>query len=104
MRTRWTAAAVLIAGLAACSTDGDGDAGGMLACRNFRSTANDYDTLNASELRSRLRGIDDNAKISDNPSIRTAGRALIVADTSGTTNDMIDAVNAMTSACAAAGH
>ena len=94
-----TAAAVAVAfALMGCS-GGEADAGATLACRSFRETAADYPTLTSSELRDRLADIDDDAKLSDEPGIAPAARAMIVAATSGTEDELVDAVNQMGEAC-----
>lgn len=96
-------AAVAAFGATGCSGGEDEDAGAFLACRGFRSVASDYDTLSADEVRDRLRDVYDDAKISELPAIREAGRQLMETNTSGSTTEQVDAVTAMGQACEAAG-
>ncbi len=84
--------------LAACSQQG-ADSGATLACRTFRQVAADYETLTANELRDRLRDVDGNAQISEETGIATSARAMLVAATSGTEQELVAAVTSMNSAC-----
>lgn len=90
--------AALVVGVG-CSGSEDTDGGAFLACRAFRETAADYETLTATELRDRLADIDDDAEVADDADVRESARAMIVAATSGTDDELATAVLAMGEAC-----
>lgn len=80
---------LLIAGLlvasAACGDDSNDepDSGAKLACGDFRATAQDQTDglLTAGELRSEIQGVQDNARLSEEPGVADAGRDLLAAVT-----------------------
>lgn len=100
----WKAAGAALAAVAVCGCGGgtdrpDSDAGALLACRSFFQVAEDYDTFTGDEFRDRLRGIDNDAKVSEEPGVATSARAMIVAATGGTEPELVAAINAMNDAC-----
>jgi hypothetical protein len=88
---RTIAAGVAVVVLAACGgDDSPGDAGARLACRDFRSAARDQTDglLTPSELRDRLKAVNDNARLSEEPDIAQAGQDLLAEAT--TAGDQIN--------------
>lgn len=102
-RTRVIGVAAVAVALAGCGGGDEADAGATLACRGFRQVATDYEKLTRSELRDRLSDVDDDAQLSDEPGVATSARALVVALTSGTEAQTVEAINSMGNACQDAG-
>lgn len=76
-----------------------------LACDHFHNVAADYadGILTPTELRTKLREINDNASIAT-PRIQAAATAMLREVTSGTDDSLADAVREMGAACAAVGN
>lgn len=106
---RAVALVAAVIGLASCSggagNTGGADSGAQLACSHFRNVATDYNAgvLTASELRDKLKQVDDDAQISGEPGVATAARQLLAASTAGNENEMARQVTALNAACTAAG-
>ncbi len=93
---------------AACSGGTDDadepDGGAQLACRAFYDLADDYSdgVVAPSELRDRIKGIEDDASVSEEPGVAQAARAMLVAATSGGEAEISAGVLQMDAACSAA--
>lgn len=89
----------------ASSSSSDGDASSRLACSHFFNVAGDASAglLTETELREKLKEVNDNAKVSDVAGVRNAARAMLAAATSGNADAFTDAVTSMGNACRSAG-
>ncbi len=91
---------------ASSSSGRDGDASSRLACSHFRNVAGDASAgiLTDSELRQKLKEVNDTAKVSDVSSVRRAAQSMLSASTSGSLDSLSSAVSSMDSACKSVGY
>lgn len=91
--------------LAACGgTDSGPDAGAQLACTHFSNVAQDAadGVLTNEELRSKIKEVEDDASVSDEPGVADAARRMLAAVTAVDPEAYGDAVTDFVAACNAA--
>ncbi len=78
-----------------------GDPSARQACVHFHNVAADYtdDQLTFTELRDKLKEVEDKASVSDTPGISSAARDMVAAVTNTDEAALTDAVNRMGDAC-----
>lgn len=89
--------------LGACGSDG-ADSSAVLACRDFRSVVRDAQAgvLTDTELRDKLKGVEDTASVSEEPGVASSAREMLAAATAGNTEALAAAGDGMAEACRAA--
>jgi len=81
------------------------DASTQVSCEHFRNIMNDVGqgVLNDVELREKLKEVHESATVSDRADIREGGVAMLRAITTGTTEELLEAVGQFDQACDRAG-
>lgn len=87
--------------LGACGGSAEADSGALLACSDFRSAARDSNDglLTDEELRGKLKDIESNASVSEEPGVASSARAMLAAATAGDVDGLAVAVERMADAC-----
>lgn len=98
------ALALAIYGAVRGGSDDEPDAGAKLACRHFRNVARDFSdgVLTVPEFRDKLKEVDDDASVSEEPGIASGARRMLAAVTAMDDAELADAVTDFGDACAAA--
>jgi hypothetical protein len=99
-------AVVLALALSACGASGDEpDSAAFLACRSFRSMADDVNAgrLAVTELRGKIQGIESNASVSEEPGIARGASDMLAAATASDDRALSESVTSFEASCTAAG-
>lgn len=99
-------AAVVVLALSACGASADEpDGAAFLACRSFRSMAEDVNAglLTVSELRGKIQGIELNASASDEPGIARGASDMLAAATASDDRSLSESVTSFEASCTASG-
>ena len=95
----------IVVGVISGGDDDEPDGGAQLACRHFRNVANDYSdgVLTLGELREKLKEVEDDARVSEEPGVASAARELLAAATALDAAAMVPAIERLDQACTQAG-
>jgi hypothetical protein len=97
-------ALVVLAGCSAAEEPRNWDASAHFACRDYSRLAKDLQggLVNEPEMRTRVQQILENARLADAqkaPKVADSAQALLAAVTTGTTQEAVAAMKALTDAC-----